>query len=96
MAVLVDVGLFPAVAIAKLANLCDFPGAVVAETEAGEVAGTVGLIHCFKGLCVGCVLSSYDIGPSMKLCQTKESAHIGCVEIEQIHFIRVQSLETIE
>jgi hypothetical protein len=53
---LVDVRLLPTVAIAKLADLCNFPGAVVAQTEAGEVAGAIEFIDCFESLRVGCVM----------------------------------------
>jgi hypothetical protein len=53
---LVDVGFLPAVAVAEFADLGDFPGAVVAQAEAGEVAGAVEVVYCFEGLCVGGVV----------------------------------------
>ena len=56
VAALVDVGLLPAVAIAELADLRDFPSAVVTQTETGEVAGTVEFVHSFESLRVGCVV----------------------------------------
>lgn len=59
VAALVDVGLLPAVAVAELADLGDFPGAVVAQAEAEEVAGAVEVVYCFEGLCVGCVVLTW-------------------------------------
>lgn len=56
VATLVDVGLFPAVAVAELANLGDFPGAIVAQAEAREVTGAVEFVYCFEGLGVGGVV----------------------------------------
>jgi hypothetical protein len=44
------------VVIAKLADLGDFPSAVITQAKAGEVVGAVEFVYGFESLCVGCVV----------------------------------------